>query len=117
MSIELMEQIEETLEALPSIVKREHSKPFTVKKPAFEVLYAGRELDGNRWRNRWTIVVWGGPDIAPNAQRVLLLATVRVTEALLPLRCLLIGDAIVDVQVPGLSELPFTRATIEVREA
>lgn len=40
-SIALMEQIEETLEALPSIVKREHSKPFTVKKPAFEVLYAG----------------------------------------------------------------------------
>ena len=45
-----------------------------------------------------------------------MLATQRVTDALLGVDGVEFAEAAVDVQIPGLSELPFTRATIDVHE-
>ena len=110
------ERIVDVLEPLASMSAREHKKVFSVKKPAWEVLYAGRSRVRNSWADRWTVVVWGGPDQVPNAQQVLMLATQRVTDALLNVDGVEFSEAAVDVQIPGLSELPFTRATIDVHE-
>lgn len=117
MSLQLRETIVDSLNAVDLVVQREHAKVFTVEKPAWELLYAGRELDGNRWRNVWTLVVWGGPDIVPNSQKILQMAVERVSEALLPIECLLLGDFSASAEVPGLSQLKFTNAQCTLKEA
>ena len=106
----------DVLEPLPAMSRRVHKKDFSVKQPAWEVLYGGRRRNRNGWSDMWTVVVWGGPDHVPNAQEVLMLSTQRVTDALLEVDGVEFTEAAVDVQIPGLAELPFTRATIDVYE-
>ena len=117
MSLEVRAAVLEALDAIPNVNQRVHQKIFSVVRPAYEVLYAGRMRDGNRYVSRFEVVIWGGPDHAPNAQQILQLAVERVTDALWPVDCVLIGDVNVDVQIPGLSDLPFTRASLMVTEA
>ena len=117
MSLEVRAAILEALDSIPNINQREHQKVFSVTRPAYEMLYAGRVRDGNRYVSRFEVVVWGGPDHVPNAQHILQLATEKVTDALWPVDCILLGDVNVDVQIPGMSALPFTRSSIMVREA
>ena len=117
MSITVRNAIIEALDAIPNVNQREHSKVFSVAKPAWEVLYAGRIRDGNRYRSAFNVVVWGGPDIVPNSHEILQLAVERVTDALWEVSCILLGEVSVDVQIPGLSELKFTHAMLRVEEA
>lgn len=93
---------------------------FTVKKPVWEVLYAGRDRHtrrGKAWLDRYNVVVWGGPNHVPNATRVLVLAVDAVCEALLPIQTITVGGADTGVEIPGVSELKFTMALVPVAEA
>ena len=116
MSVAVRNAIIEALGAIPNVNQREHSKVFSVQKPAWELLYAGRIRNGNRYRSVFNVVIWGGPDHVPNAHQILQLAVERVTDALWPVDCVLLGDVTADVQIPGLSELRFTHAMLRLEE-
>ena len=92
MSQALMAEIVRSLRALDGFDQRKHNKPISVKRPSWELLFAGRELDGNRWRNVWNLTVYGSRDDVPDAEARIMAATQMVSDAILPIPCLLIGD-------------------------
>ena len=127
MSTEKYNEIKNAMKAIPGFIERGHNKTIPVKQPSYEVLYVGRELDGNRWRSVWQVNIFGSRSDLPDAEARIMVATTMASEALLPIRHVLLSDfnrndnfPVVDPEIgqaAALGQAMFTLATCTVRES